>query len=176
MQLTDQKIVEQIIEAQDTEAFRFLVEKYQVGLVRYCYSIVLDEDIANDIAQQAMICAYEKLNSYKPKYSFSTWLYRIARNEAFREIKRLYKQSEFSEVNDVAETDISEAIDRKHVAEDVRRALLSLRTEWRQILHFYYWENRTYEEIAEIMDKPINTIKVWMSRAKQQLEKELQPI
>jgi RNA polymerase sigma-70 factor (ECF subfamily) len=71
---------------------------------------------------------------------------------------------------------MSEAIDRKHIAEDVRKALLSLRTEWRQILHFYYWENRTYEEIAEIMGKPINTIKVWMSRAKQQLEKELQPI
>ncbi len=173
--MDDSLAIEQVING-DQESFRYLVERYHVGLVRYCYSILLDDAAANDAAQQAFINAYKSIKSYKPRYAFSTWLYRIARNEAYRELKHLNRSQEITESDDVSDQDVEDIIFRQNIGEELHSAMCNLRAEWRQILHLYYWEQKSYEEIAELLDTPLNTIKVWMKRAKQQLERELQPI
>jgi RNA polymerase sigma-70 factor (ECF subfamily) len=169
----DKFVVEQVL-AGDIDAYRYIVDRYQTGLLRYCYSIVLDEDVASDIAQQAFISAYKNLASYKSKYAFSTWLYRIARNEAYKELKNLNRKVEFGEAEDVSEYKLpSEVLDRTFEANRLKNAMSKLRAEWRQVIHFYYWEQKSYVEIADLMGMPLNTIKVWMNRAKKQLEQEL---
>ena len=173
--MNDALAIEQVL-AGDKESYRYLVERYHTGLVRYCFSILLDEDAAHDVAQQAFINAYNNLQSYKPKYAFSTWLYRIARNDAYRELKQLNRRQEITETEDISEQDVHESTIMKHLGEELHTAMAGLRAEWRQILHLYYWEQKSYEEIAELLDTPLNTVKVWMRRAKQQLEKELQPV
>lgn len=169
----DRSAVDQVI-AGDKESYRLLVDRYKDGLVRYCYSIVLDEAAATDAAQQAFINAYEKLHTYKPKYAFSTWLYRIGRNEALKELQRLRKQMPIETAAHIAsDSDLSDEYEKKSERERVMQAMTSLRHEWRQVVHFYYWEGKTYEEISELTGTPLNTIRVWLMRAKQQLEKEL---
>jgi RNA polymerase sigma-70 factor (ECF subfamily) len=172
--MVDTLAIEQVLGG-DKEAYRHLVERYHVGLVRYCYSILLDDAAAHDAAQQAFINAYKNLRSYKPKYAFSTWLYRIARNEAYRELKHLNRRQEITETEDFSDRDMEENLIAQYLGDELHAAMANLRAEWRQILHLYYWEQKSYEEIAELLDKPLNTIKVWMKRAKQQLEKELIP-
>lgn len=173
--MEDALAIEQVLSG-NKDAYRYLVERYHVGLVRYCYSILLDNAAAHDSAQLAFISAYKSLHSYKPKYAFSTWLYRIARNEAYRELKHLNRHQEITEVEDVSDHNAEDSVIRQYLDEELHNALASLRAEWRQILHLYYWEQKSYEEIALLLDTPINTIKVWMKRAKAQLERELQPI
>jgi RNA polymerase sigma-70 factor, ECF subfamily len=172
--MTDALAIEQVLGG-DRDAYRYLVERYHVGLVRYCYSILLDDAAAHDSAQMAFINAFKNLKSYKPEFAFSTWLYRIARNEAYRELKHLNRRQEITETEDVSDQDIEGAAISQHLGEELHAAMANLRAEWRQILHLYYWEQKSYEEIAELLDKPLNTIKVWMKRAKHQLEKELIP-
>jgi len=157
----------------DKESYRLLVERYQEGLVRYCYSLCLDEACANDVAQQAFINAYDKLESYNSKYAFSTWLYAIARNLALREIKQRQKHQPIEDQMADERAPTQDRLDKKTEDRQVHDALRSLRAEWREVIHFYYWEDKSYVEVAEIMGKPLNTIKVWMRRAKRQLEKEL---
>ena len=173
MQQDDRLVVEQILGG-DKESYRLLVDRYKDGLVRYCYSILLDEAAATDAAQQAFINAYDKLHTYKPKYAFSTWLYRIGRNEALKELKRTKKQQSLDSVQEQSDDDeLSVAFEKQREKEKVMKAMTTLRHEWRQVVHFYYWEGKTYEEIAELTDTPLNTVRVWLLRAKQKLEKEL---
>ena len=169
----ERQIIKEILGG-DKESYRLLVERYQDGLVRYCYSIVQDEAGAVDASQQAFINAYQNLNKYKPKYAFSTWLYRIARNESLREYKRLRKNSPIeNSLADRDEMNLTKEIEKIQDAEHLKSAMSKLRHDWRSTLHFYYWEGKTYEEIAQLMDKPVNTIRVWLNRAKKQLEEEL---
>lgn len=166
-------VVEQVLDG-DKESYRLLVDRYKDGLVRYCYSILLDEAAATDAAQQAFINAYSKLHTYKSEYAFSTWLYRIARNEALKELKRLKKLKRIETVEEHAqEQDIGAEIDTAREVQWLNRALKGLRYEWRTVIHFYYWEGKTYQEIAAVTGTPINTVRVWLKRAKEQLEKEL---
>lgn len=169
----DRIVIDEILDG-DKEAYRILVDRYKGGLVRYCYSFVLDEATAMDVAQQAFINGYMRLHTYKPKYAFSTWLYRIARNEALQELKRSKRLSPLDSAMQLqSEDDMAIDFDRYLEHEKLKSAMKTLRHDWREVVHFYYWEGKTYEEIAELTGKPINTVRVWLRRAKQQLEKEL---
>lgn len=159
----------------DTEAYRALVDRYHVGLIRYIYGMVGDEAAAHDIAQEAFITAYEKLKQYNPKFAFSTWLYRIARNLAYQDMKYHRAWAPFDEADqeDSSSEPLSEQIDRQLVSENVRRAMQKLRPEWRSAVQLYYWEDKSYEEIADLLGTPLNTVRVWLNRAKSVLRSEL---
>ncbi len=160
--------------AGNQDAYRVLVDRYQAGLVFYIYGIVGDEATANDIAQEAFIAAYQKLRQYNPNYAFSTWLYRIARNLAYRGLKQ---RNRWTEYDDQAHADddatLDERIEHAMMADDLRRALGSLRPEWRSAVQMYYWEGKSYKEIAALLDTPVSTVRVWMLRAKEALRSSL---
>lgn len=155
------------------DAYRFIVEKYQDGLLRYVYGIVLDEPTAADIAQGAFITAYEKLEQYDPRFAFATWLYRIARNDAFRWLKYTKRFASYDEQNATVESSVSESIDRGIEHERLHAAMGKLNPNHRSVIQLYYWENKSYEEIATITNRSLATVKIWLHRAKQQLRSEL---
>lgn len=170
--MVDEQTSVQAVIAGNTEEYRPLVERYHAGLIYYIFGIVGDDATAQDIAQEAFITAYRKLAQYNPKYAFSTWLYRIARNIAYRDLQDHQHWLPYEET--AAEgVDLVDDIDHQLLAEDIRRALGTLRPEWRSVIQLYYWEDKSYQEIADIVDAPVNTVRVWLSRAKDALRSEL---
>lgn len=160
--------------AGDTDAYAHLVARYHVGLIIHCERLCGDRDDAEDIAQEAFIKAFNNLSNYDPaKSRFSTWLYRIATNKAIdylRAAKRKVPAEDIELIADEAAPDY-EAEETKR---EVRDAVAKLQPPThRQVVEAYYWEGKSYEEIAQTLEIPINTVRTWLRRAKQQLKEQL---
>lgn len=158
------------------DQFRFLVERYHRGLVQHLFNIVRDGHVAEDIAQDAFIQAYRKLSQYDERYAFSTWLYKIADNLAFRQLKKQKPTNDIDALQEYIADDrptAIETVDRSMARSAVRRAVEQLPIDYRKVVTMYYWDNRSYEEIADIIERPIGTVRTWLHRAKDQLRKEL---
>jgi len=171
----DRAVIAEIREG-NHECYRQLVERYHRGLIQHLYNMTQDGVAAEDIAQEAFVRAYQKLAQYGEAYAFSTWLYKIADNIAFRQLKQTKHMQDIDELEELIPDDRptpAETFDRALSAEAVRGAVSGLPLEYRQTITLFYWENRSYEEIAELLERPIGTIRTWLHRAKEQLRKEL---
>ena len=158
------------------EHYRVLVERYHKGLVQHLFNIVHDGHTAEDLAQDAFIKAYEKLSQYDDTYAFSTWLYKIADNMAYRHVKKMNRTRSINELEEFIPDDkpsSSETTDKELERSAVQKAIGTLSREYRQVVTLYYWDDCSYDEIAMIIDKPIGTVRTWLFRAKDQLRKEL---
>ena len=158
------------------EEYRYLVERYHRGLIQHLYNLIGNKDTAEDVAQEAFIRAYDKLSQYNSDFAFSTWLYKIADNIAFRNMKQAKNNSDISEVEDLIPDDkptFAENLDKSFTGESVRKAVNTLPVGYRQVISLYYWDGFTYEEIAEVMNRPVGTVRTWLHRAKEELRKEL---
>ena len=157
-------------------AYEIIVEKYYRGLVQHIFNYVNDGPTAEDIAQDAFIQAFYKLNQYKPEYAFSTWLYKIADNLAYKYFKKLKNTTDIDEIAHKLEDDRPlppDLLEKKLSNEKVKKAVDILPHNYKRVILLYYWQNLSYEEIAIITNKPIGTIRTWLSRAKLMLSKEL---
>lgn len=171
----DRAIINEVRDG-NQEHYRQIVERYHRGLIQHLYNLLQDEQTAEDVAQEAFIRAYEKLSQYDETYAFSTWLYKIADNIAFRHLKQTKKTQDINDVEDFIPDDSptpAEVFDKALDAAVVRKAVGELSAEYRQVVTMFYWEDRSYEEIAEILERPIGTVRTWLHRAKEQLRKEL---
>jgi RNA polymerase sigma factor (sigma-70 family) len=158
------------------EQYRHLVERYHRGLVQHIYNLINDEQSAEDVAQEAFIRAYNKLSQYNDAYAFSTWLYKIADNIAYRYLKQSKNDRGIDDIEETFPDDtlsLAETTDKIFTKEAIRTAIAKLPISYRQVISMYYWDGFSYEEIAEIMERPIGTIRTWLHRAKQDLKKEL---
>lgn len=173
--MEDQDLITQARKGDDA-AYGQLVEKYQRGLVRYCYTIVHDADTAEDIAQETFIKAYSQLTKYNAAFGFSTWLYKIAHNVALNNIRKVTTLP-LAEDYEIAYVDqVPEVLEREQREAKVRHALDGLPVNFRTAVHLHYWEHKTYEEIASVMQVPDTTVKTWLYRARQQLKEECHEI
>lgn len=160
----------------NADHYRLLVERYHRGLVQHLYNITHDGPSAEDLAQEAFIKAYEKLAQYNEAYAFSTWLYKIADNMAYRHLKQLKPSKDITEIQEMIPDEkpaADEKADKEQERRAVRRAVDTLPLDYRQVVTLYYFDNCSYEEIAEITERPIGTVRTWLHRAKDQLRKEL---
>jgi len=158
------------------DQFRFLVERYHRGLVTHLYNLIHEQQTAEDIAQEAFIRAYDKLSLYNETYAFSTWLYKIADNIAYRHLKQTKITLDYDDVAEATPDDkpsLDEVTDRQLTAQTVRSSIDSLPVMYRQVISLYYWDEFSYEEISVIMDRPVGTVRTWLHRAKEELRKEL---
>lgn len=172
---TERAVISEVLDG-DIEQYRHLVERYHRGLLQHLFNIMHDEQLAEDIAQETFIQAYQKLAQYNEAYAFSTWLYKIADNKAFRQLRQLKPAKDLDEISEIVPSNtlpLSEQADRLFAAESVRKAVDKLPLDYRQVVVLYYWDNCSYEQIAEIIERPIGTVRTWLFRAKEQLRKEL---
>ena len=171
-----EKTIISAILAGETDEYRFFVERYHRGLIQHLFNFLHDADQAEDIAQEAFIRAFEKLARYNPSYAFSTWLYKIADNLAFEQIRQQRPTTDLAAIEgtlaDHRQTP-PEAMEAKLQAADIREAVQRLPAAYRQIIGLYYWDNCSYQEIADIIDRPIGTVRTWLFRSKEILRKEL---
>lgn len=172
--MNESEIIRQVC-AGDIDRYGLLVERYRVGLVIHCDRLLGDRDEAEDVAQKAFIKAYEKLAEFdSDKARYSTWLYRIATNMAL-DLLKVQKRSIPNDMEDVEGAGaLDAALMHDETIREVRAAVLKLMPpEQRRVIEAFYWDGMSYQAIAAEMDVPINTVKSWMRRAKQQLRSKL---
>ncbi len=169
--MNDQTLIAQALKGDDA-AYGQLIEQYQRGLVRYCFTITRDADSAEDVAQEAFIKAYSQLGKYKKEFGFSTWLYKIAHNIALNSIRKVAPLPLNDDYEIAYEDQTPGVMEREEREAKVRASLDALPVNYRTAIHLHYWDHLSYEEIGEVMQVPSTTIKTWLFRARQQIKEE----
>ena len=177
----------------DQRAFEMLVVKYQRRIERLVARIVRDADLVPDVAQESFIRAYRALPQFRGESAFYTWLYRIAVNTAKKamvELRRdpLVTESSLAGADDDAdETSRAEAeltdgetpeavLASRQVAQAVNAAVQALPEDQRQAITLREIEGLSYEEIADLMNSPIGTVRSRIYRAREAIALKLRPL
>ncbi|KPN95077.1 sigma-70 family RNA polymerase sigma factor [Lysinibacillus sp. ZYM-1] len=163
----------------DREEKDFILEKMMIEygneLVRLAFSFVKDTEIAKDMVQNTFIKCYKNLDSFRFDAQIKTWLYRITINECKDYLKSWnYKMVQVkSFINETAKSILpstEKTVIDKYNNEEIKDTIFSLPKVYREVVYLYYYDSLKIEEIAEILDIPVNTVKTRLRRAKQRLE------
>ncbi|MFN4213028.1 MAG: RNA polymerase sigma factor [Microgenomates group bacterium] len=170
--LTDEEIVEKIIK-EDKQLFAEIIERYEKKILRYIYYLTGDSQENQDIAQNIFIKAYINLKSFNKSFKFSSWLFRIAHNEAVNFLKKKKYNLSFDEkilkIED--EKKIDEEVFKKQLKIMVKKCLEQLPILYKEVVDLFYFENLSYEEISDVLKIPPGTVAIRLSRAKSFLKK-----
>lgn len=169
--LSDEELVERT-RSQDQELYTEIVKRYESKLLRYALSFVRDQHTAEDIIQNAFIKAFINLNGFNTNKKFSSWIYRIVHNESINEIKRGKKQIALEDVPDHLlkdDANVEESIDAKIQTEAVRSHIQQLPLAYRSVIALFFLEEKSYEEISDILRIPIGTVGTRLNRGKKML-------
>lgn len=188
---SDTLLVERAV-AGDQRAFELLVIKYQRRIQRLIGRMVRDVDLVEDIAQETFIRAYRALHQFRGDAQFYTWLYRIAVNTAKKtlgDLKRdpLVPESALRGGDDDDETSGVEneltsaetpetVLAAKEIAATVNAAMEALPEELRQAVTLREIEGLSYEEIAQVMNCPIGTVRSRIFRAREAISAKVKPL
>lgn len=183
----DQALVERV-QRGDKQAFNLLVSKYQHKVIGLVTRYVNNSGDAADVAQEAFIKAYRSLPTFRGESAFYTWLYRIAVNTAKNYLTAQGRRPPDADV-EASEAEYYEGADALHeqatpenlmlsdeLKRQVRAALDSLPDDLRQAITLREIEGLSYEEIAVIMDCPVGTIRSRIFRAREVIDKWIQPL
>ena len=158
----------------DPDAYGQLVDRYKNAVYHHCFAIVRDEDVAEDIAQETFIAAYYALNKFDAnRGKLSTWLFTIATRRALNWLKRAAKSVQADDELIAQITSPHAGPSDEALQSELQDAIDRLQPKYRAIISLYYWQGLTYHDIANVLQKPEGSVKVWMQRAKQELRKEL---
>ena len=159
-QLDDSELV-QLVKTGEAEPFDELVRRHSVKIHDLCYKILRNYDDASDMAQETFIKAYRKINKFDGRSQFSTWLYRIAVNNCLNYIKKRRPTEEiYDEMMSGGKDDPVERYRSKKLREIIYEAVAKLPTVQRAVFTLRTLEDMSYQEVSEILKKPISTIKV----------------
>jgi len=155
------------VQSKDQEAYSVIVERYQNKLLRYVNSIVKEHAKAADTVQETFIKSFINLRSFDNKKKFSSWIYRIAHNEALNAIKKNHKEIYFDDDFDFpSDENITENFEKKEIASKVESCINKMSLLYSEPLVLYAIEEKSYEEISDILRIPMGTVATRISRAK----------
>jgi len=158
--LDDSELV-QLVKSGEPEPFDELVRRHSVKIHDLCYKILRNYDDASDMAQETFIKAYRKINKFDGRSQFSTWLYRIAVNNCLNYIKKQRPTEEiYDEMMSGGKDDPVERYRSKKLREMIYEAVAKLPTVQRAVFTLRTLEDMSYQEVSDILKKPISTIKV----------------
>ncbi|PKO41852.1 MAG: RNA polymerase sigma factor RpoE [Betaproteobacteria bacterium HGW-Betaproteobacteria-3] len=190
---TDQQLVARTV-AGDQRAYELLVIKYQRRIQRLIGRMVRDVDLVEDIAQETFIRAYRALHQFRGDAQFYTWLYRIAVNTAKKALMGLKRNPVVTEsaLRNASDDDDDETyrpqnelttdetpetvLAAKEIASAVNAAMDALPEDLRQAVTLREIEGLSYEEIAEMMNCPIGTVRSRIFRAREAISARVRPL
>ncbi len=185
---SDQDVV---LEARDGRqaAYRELVRRYERPIFSLIYRMVRNREQAEDLSQETFVKALNAIESYRPEYKFSSWIFKIANNVAIDHLRRRELdtlsldgsphaltpeavQATALQLGDRQETALEE-LEAKELGGEIERAIAGLRPEYRACILLRHVEGRPYEEIATMLDLPLGTVKTYIHRARGELREAL---
>jgi RNA polymerase sigma-70 factor, ECF subfamily len=175
----DRELIDQALSG-NSAAFGQLVTRYQDRLYNSLVYLVGSADAAQDAVQEAFVQAFVKLDTFERASAFYTWLYRIAVNQSISRRRRERPLVSVDQIRDNSGQDPIDAgpppearLERLERGGQVRQALAALSEEHRSILILREIDECSYEQIAEILNLPVGTIRSRLHRARLQLRDEL---
>jgi RNA polymerase sigma-70 factor, ECF subfamily len=156
------------------DGFATLVERYERAVYHLAYRTMHDVEEARDVAQEAFFKAYRSLHTFKPGAKFSTWIFAITYHGCCDRLNRRkrYSNEELPERADSTPGPEAQAIALDE-ASRLRAAIDQLPEKYRTVITLYHLQGKQYEEIAQVLDLPMGTVKTHLFRAKEHLRKLL---
>jgi len=184
----DQQLVERV-QRGDQKAFALLVEKYQRKLGRLLARMIRDQAEVEDVVQESFIKAYRALPNFRGDSAFYTWLYRIGINTAKNHLVAMGRRPSLSNDIEVEDAENFEDGDElrtldtpetelmtKELAQTVKQAIEALPQELKTAISLRELDGLSYEEIAELMQCPIGTVRSRIFRARESVAEKLRPL
>ena len=182
--LSDQEVVRHAVAGREA-AYRELIRRYQRPVFSLIYRMVRDRELAEDLAQETFVKVLNAVESYRPEFKFSSWIFKIANNTAIDHLRRRNLdtlsldgsphaetadavEATTLQISDGAESALEEVTARE-LGTQIERAIAPLRPEYRACILLRHVEGRPYEEIAEMLDLPLGTVKTYIHRARNEL-------
>lgn len=176
-ELSDEQIVVQVRD-KNKELYSEIIHRYQTKLSHYLRKFIHDRDELEDVLQGVFIKCYENLYGFDEKRKFSSWIYRIAHNEAINHIKKHARISvSVEEIEPLLvdeKVNLPQGVDQNLLKEKVEKALSEMKDKYREALILYFFEQKSYEEMSDILRVPINTVGTLIARGKKNLKKYLE--
>jgi RNA polymerase sigma-70 factor, ECF subfamily len=182
--MSDQDVVQRAAQGREA-AYRELIRRYQRPVFSLIYRMVRDRELAEDLAQETFVKVLNAIDSYRPEYKFSSWIFKIANNAAIDQLRRRGLdtlsldgsphaqtseaiESTTLQIGDNRESQLDEVTNRE-LGSQIERAIAQLRPEYRSCILLRHVEGRPYEEIAQILGLPLGTVKTYIHRARNEL-------
>jgi len=181
------ELIERALREGTPEAFRPLYELYKDRVYSTAYRITGDASLAQDVTHDVFVQVYERLDQFRFRSRFSSWLYRVAANRATDVVRRrrrerwlfgvrLGERGDAGEVAPAVEAGPHQAAESAERAEEVARAVGELSLKLRTVVVLRYFEGLSYREIAEVIGHSVGTVKSRLSRAHRKLGGRLQKL
>jgi len=187
-QLDDRELAARACEGRE-RAFRELLTRYERPVFSLVYRMLRDREQAEDTAQEAFIKAFNAIQSYNPAYKFSSWIFKIANNLAIDHLRKRELDTVSIHGSAHAETDEAEErtritltdsgetpeeyVENRELGSQIEAAMGRLRPEYRTAILLRHVEGHSYDEVSEIMNVPLGTVKTYIHRARSELKELL---
>jgi len=177
LELSDEQLIK-VIREKDRELYSEIIKRYKTKLSHYLRKFICDADELEDILQDVFIKAYRNLHGFDIKKKFSSWIYRIAHNEAVNYLKKNSKikisldEVEYKIVDE--KIDLNGHIDKVFLKKEIGKYLESIKLKYREPLILFYFEQKSYEEISDILRIPTSTVGTLISRGKKIIKEKLE--
>ncbi|MEZ5338167.1 MAG: sigma-70 family RNA polymerase sigma factor [bacterium] len=168
-------------QAGDWSDYDRLVERHRRIVWAAIDGVIDNKSLIPDLVQESFIRAYRKMDTYQFMSSFSSWIFRLARNHAISYLRSKAAKLKSTSIDDNADDSVpisqriaggsepAEEYERQDMRRSLDQILAQLPEHYRAVLNLYYLQELSYEEIARIQDIPLNTVRTHLRRARQKL-------
>lgn len=164
--LSDEEIAD-IVRTKDKNVYAEIIKRYQEKLMRYAKYILGDEQKGADVVQEGLVKAYINLNGFDTKKKFGSWIYRIVHNEAMNMLSKQKKQKPLDEQVDFdSGINLEDEFIKNELINHAHRCLEQMPIIYKEPLSLYFLEEKSYEEISDILRIPMGTVAARINRAK----------
>jgi len=177
LELSDEQIIE-VIRVENKGLYSEIIKRYQNKLSHYLRKFVYNPDELEDVLQVIFVKTYKNLFSFNTNKKFSSWIYKIAHNEAINHIKKNSTNHQISldkveyQIIDKS-VNLDNDFDKILLKEQIENSLNLLKLKYKEPLILFYLEQKSYEEISDILRIPKNTVGTLISRGRKILKKNL---
>ncbi len=169
--MTDEEIIKLVING-DREKFGVIIERYEKRLRGFIKKLIGNNLEIDDLVEDSLIAAYQNLNGFDLKQKFSSWILRIAHNKTVDFIKKKKPKLINEGLDDFTENKklIEELEIEKENKKELHSAIDSLELKYKEIIVLYFFEDKSYDEISDILHITTSNVGVILKRAKEKLK------